>query len=109
MTRDKAIELMRKLQGDGLTHDAIAEELKKQGYKSERTGRPLTPISIGYTLRKEGDVPKHNVKPTPVLKRGKDDAGDLKLRLIREIMHSPLADNRAREVAINILEDDFLS
>jgi hypothetical protein len=56
MELDKATALMRKMSEAGDTHEAIAAELKKRGFKGPRSGKPIPASQVGYYLRKDTEA-----------------------------------------------------
>ncbi len=54
MTPREAKALAVKLAKDGAGYSAIADELKKAGYTSKKTGEALVASTVGYMLRAAG-------------------------------------------------------
>lgn len=102
MNADKATALMVKLAESGSTYDEIAKTLKEKGYKSERTGKPLTPLSIGQRVRQAKANPTEGESSqAPV--EGTDDAEN-RCHLVAEILSSTMAAEKKCQIMLKILE-----
>ncbi len=120
MKLDQAIEMIHKLHKENLSNVEIANRLEKSGYKSERTGKPIGSLAVGYHLKKNlppdrpskaKEPPTMNVstgpKPTPTVpqhRRQAKNPTESKLELVQAFLASKdIALKDKCEIAATIL------
>ena len=117
MKYNEAQVMIAKLAKENLTHQEIAKRLEKAGFKSPRTGKSISPMGVGYHVRKleeETPTPRQaSERPTPTIYNSSDPATwkrrtakaptPRKVQLAQEILTGDLPIRDKCEVAAAIL------
>ncbi len=103
MDTNGAKVLIAKLHSEGLSNVEIAKRLEKQGYRSPRTGKPISQFGVGHHVRSMAED-----KAPPISLAAPKDARATKakpsrVRLALDLLNSDLPEAMREELAAKVL------
>lgn len=110
MTAIEALEQIKGLRAEGVSFTDIAKTLEANGYRAEKTGKPIGEQMVRFMFnkaagklspsRQSGGAKRSPKTPTPIIEVSKGPAGDL-LELVKLIANQETLSINARLEAVS--------